>query len=306
MYLPIFSKRHKVSLESGKISIALTLNTKRRILYAMEKANERTGYTDISGWHGESDLLTDLGQSLCEEHGWGSLMAFLPTRTKMEKVKIRDFVTNGAPHYVFDAIELYSRGLTDSRYSFQEEINNIFTDSKIPWRLSENMLFRIDSEYMTEMLDVASRLLTTQGFDGAMQEFQKARAHIDSNEFKEVIHHANLALESTIKSILGIKQEKPGKLIRLLIDSRIIPSYYEDFLDHFEQILRAVNIARNQEPGAGHGQGAKVTVVSPHLAEMVLNFCGSLIIYLIRYHIESCPVAEKEVANDSAEEDVPF
>ena len=307
MYLPIFSKRHKIGIEKGMPSLSLTANTKRRILYAMNKANIRTGYTDLSGWHGESDLVSDLGQLLCEEHGWASLMVYSSTNKKMQKVKIREFVENAAPNYIFDAIELYSRELPpDSETTFQAEINKIFTDSRIPWRLSESIIFRIDSEYMAELLDNASKLLSTQGFDGAVQEFQKARAHIDSNEFKEVIHHANLALESTMKSILGIKQEKPGKLIRLLMDSGIIPSYYDDFLNNFEQILRTVNIARNQEPGAGHGQGAEVASVAPHLAEMVLNFCGSLIVFLTKHHIDHSSASQKEAVPEISDDDIPF
>ena len=309
MNLPIFSKRHRERLNSGELSINLDRPTKQRILYAMQNFNQTTWHAETSGWAQESDLLHDADQMLCEEHGWSCLKCYRPRKSEMEKADIRDFIRNGAPHHIFDAIELYSSELSETRYRFQEELNNIFTDSRLPWRLSDNVIFQVDSKYMAEVLACASQLLDTNGFEGARQEFQQARSHFDSGDYKGTLHHANLALESTMKKILGIEKERPGKLIRRMIDSGIIPSYYNEFLDNFEQMLRTVNIARNEEKGAGHGQGAQIAEVPPHLAELVLNFCGSLIIFLVKYHIDSLPPRKPPAGEEaSLEEDdeIPF
>ncbi|MBW2019343.1 MAG: abortive infection family protein [Deltaproteobacteria bacterium] len=308
MYLPIFSKRHKERLKSGKLSIDLSSSTKQRVLYAMDEFNERTGHTDPSGWVTESSLLFDTGEDLCKEHGWPCLKSFVPGKAGMQEVAIADFIRSGAPQYIFDAIELYSKALAEARYPFQEEVNKIFTDSQLPWRLADDVIFQVDSEYMAEALASASKLLTTRGFEGAKQEFQEARSHFDSGDYKGTIHHANLALESTMKSILGIEREKPGKLIRRMIDSEIVPDYYDKFLDNFEQLLRTVNIARNEEKGAGHGQGAEVAQVPAHLAELVLNFCGALVAFLVKHHIDSQPQEEPEVEEQTTvtQDDIPF
>lgn len=274
----------------------------------MEDCNERTGHTDETGWVTESSLLYDTGEEFCKKHGWQYLKSFVPGKMGMQEVGIADFVRYGAPKYIFDVIELFSRGLAEARYPFQESINNIFTDSQLPWRLADDSIFQVDSEYIAEMLASASKILTTSGFEGAKQEFQDARSHFDSGDYKDAIHHANLALESTMKAILGIEKERPGKLIRGMIDSGVIPAYYEEFLKNFEQILRTVNIARNEERGAGHGQGAEITQVPAHLAEMVLNFCGALINFLVKHHIDAQPEEEPEPEEEKevSVDDIPF
>lgn len=309
MYLPIFSKRHKERLKSGDLSVNLNSATKQRILYAMQDVDERTLHTTESGYNYESSILSDLGQKLCSEHGWPCLMSYVSGTKEMQEVKIADFIKYGAPKYIFDATELYSRALGEANPPFQNEINRIFAESRIPWRLSEHVIFQVDSEYMAEVLASTSQLLSAQNFQGALQEFQEARSDFDSQDYKGSIHHANLALESTMKAILGIEKERPGRLIRKMVDSGIIPSYYDKFLDNFEQLLRTVNIARNEEKGSGHGQGAKVTQVPRHLAELVLNFCGSLVVFLVNHHIDFQPKEEtssEETSTEIPDDDIPF
>ena len=112
-----------------------------------------------------------------------------------------------------------------------------------------------------------------------------------------------------MKAILGVDRERPGTLFRMVIDSGIIPEYYDDFLKNFEQVLRVVNIARNEEKGAGHGQGSEVVDVPKHLAELVLNFCGSLTIFLVNHYIDAKPkerpTPEPELTY-VPDDDIPF
>ena len=103
--------------------------------------------------------------------------------------------------------------------------------------------------------------MSKNGFEGSLEEFEKAISLHNSSENKMAVHHANLALESCIKTILGIEKEKPGKLIRKLIDSGTVPIYYKDFLQNFEQVLRVVTVTRNEEKGAGHGQGVSINEI---------------------------------------------
>jgi hypothetical protein len=310
MRLPIFSKRLKEKLISGKISIKLNSAIKQRILYKIEEFNDSISYTTDSGYNYHRSYTEDLETSLCHEHGWSSLKAFVKGKQGMQKVNIDEFIKNGAPQYVFDAIELYSNTLPDT-YDFQREINHIFSDSQLNWRLSDGIIFQVESEYMAAVLASASQLLATTGFEGAKEEFQEARSHFDSGDYKGAIHHANLALESTMKSILGVEKERPGRLIRKMIDSGIIPSYYDKFLDNFEQVLRTVNVARNEEKGAGHGQGAEVVDVPTHLAELVVNFWGSLVVFLVNHHIDSKPHNEvqpepEEEPSMVGDDNIPF
>jgi hypothetical protein len=305
MYLPIFSKRHKRLIEGKSAQLALSKSVRRRILGIMDQFNDVTRHSDSTGWNYESDTLSDVGQELVQEHGWTALKCFDSASREMKEAQIRDFMIGGPSHYIFDSIELFSRQLGDSKYEFQHQINTVLWDAAVPWRIADDIIFQVDSAYMAEVLECASRLLTTSGFEGAFEEFQKARAHLESSDTKESVHHANLALESTMKALLGIDQEKPGKLIRKMKDSGMIPAYYDEFLDNFEQILRSVNIARNEEKGAGHGQGVKVAEVPAPLAELVLNLCGALIVFLVKQTAESKRPAAKSKAVEP-EDDIPF
>jgi len=107
-----------------------------------------------------------------------------------------------------------------------------------------------------------------------------------------------------MKAILQIDRAKPGELRRQMIESAIIPSYYNNFMKNFEQILRCVNIARNEE--AGHGQGASIKEVPEPLAELVINFCGSLIVYLMKQHMSSAPELKSASTDPLPDDDIPF
>ncbi len=214
-------------------------------------------------------------------------------------------IKNGAPQYIFDLMEIYYKLLgSGPEHNFQTAINVVLSDAHQPWLLSDGVIFRIDSRFMAEVLATASYLLSQNSFEGPTQEFQDARCHFESKDYKGAIHHANQAIESTMKAILQIDRAKPGELIRQMIESGIIPSYYDNFMKNFEQILRCVNIARNEE--AGHGQGASIKEVPEPLAELIINFCGSLIIYLIKQHMSSAPEPKSTSTVTPLDDDIPF
>lgn len=213
----------------------------------MQDYNDEIRYTTSSGWNETSDMISEMGRNLVAEHGWDRLKTWDTSKKAMTDADVSEFLLGCAGHHMLDAIEFYSAQLGEQKNLFQKQINRIFYEASLPWRLADDVIFRVDSEYMAEVYQCASQLVSTSGFEGALEEFQKARSHLDSGDTKESVHHANLSLESTMKSILNVEREKPGKLIRLMIDSGIIPSYYDDFLTSFEQVLRSVNVARNQE-----------------------------------------------------------
>ncbi len=305
MYLPVFSKRHKRLIEAKDTNLALSKPVRRRVFYTMREFDSVSRQTDLTGYNYEICTIDDVESELRWEHGWESLKCFDSASKEMRAVKIQEFIMQAPSHYIFDVLELYSRKLEETKYDFQRKISAVFSDSSVPWRVADNVIFLVDSVYLAEVLECASRLLATSGFHGAIEEFQKARTHLESSDTKESVHQANLALESTMKSVLGLEQAKPGQLIRKMIDSRIIPAYYDQFLNNFEQILRSVNIARNEEKGAGHGQGVKVIEVPEPLAELVLNLCGALIVFLVKQNLEfKCLAATSEAVE--TEDEIPF
>ncbi len=306
MNLTLFSKRHQDRLKSGKLQINMSPQIKQRILYAVNQFDQ-TYYESNDGFNYATSFTEDLESDLLHEHGWEHLKAYQKDAKDMQEVNIQGFIKNGAPYHIFDSIELFYR-IAEDKYGFQEKINKIFRDSSLPWLLSDGMIFQVDSEHMAEVLECASKLLKKSGFGGANQEFQEARSHFDSGDSKGAIHHANLSLESTMKAVLGAEKETGAKLIRKLIGSGIIPTYYEGFLENFRQLLMTVSIARNEE--AAHGQGPNIKEIPHHLAELVLNFCGSLLVFLVNHHVDKQPEEQPlpEILEDLEifEDDIPF
>jgi len=303
----VFSKRHP---EAGRDAV-LSKPVRQRIWYVIEECDP----SDVSNWTLCWDALPD---RLKKEHGWQELRAY-KSQTEWETLKsIDEFILQGVPRFVMDATELFYDLLSehkDSNYKYradpskyQSKLNVVFEDANLPWRMLEGRIIRVDSKWLeAEIHSKAVELLSVRGFEGALAEFQQARSDLSSGDYKGAIYGANLALESTIKAILGIGQEKPGTLIRKLVESKLIPDYHEGFLRAFEEhILRSVPMARNLEKGVGHGQGADVNEPPKSLAELAVNLSGVLIFYLLKQYLELHPAQTEPEKEIELDDDIPF
>ena len=137
------------------------------------------------------------------------------------------------------------------------------------------------------------------------EEFGKARIDLTNSDYEGAIQNANLAVESTIKEILGVERARPGKLFKDLVESGIIPEYYTGFLKTFEEnILRCVAVIRNEELGVGHGKGPSRVVVPQELAELAVNLSAVLMNYLIKQYLNR--TGTNSEVEEIDEEDLPF
>lgn len=308
----VFSKQHP---EAAK-EVSLRRAVRQRIWYVIEECDPHYDANYFSNWTLCWDALPD---RLKKEHGWQELRAHKPQSDYEVLPNAKEFILRGVPRFVLDACELfYDLLLEDKEQTFnssadpikyQSKLNIVFEDANLPWRMLEGRILQVDSKWLEEEIHAkAAELLSVRGFEGALAEFQQARSDLSSDDYKGAIHAANLALESTIKSILKIGQEKPGKLFRELIESGLVPKYHEGFIKAFEEhILRAVAMARNFEKGVGHGQGADINEPPKSLAELAVNLSGVLILYLIKRYLEMHPIqTESEPQGESGDEDFPF
>lgn len=310
MQSKVFSKRHK---EAGQ-EVTLTQQVRQRIWFAFEDCDPHYDQNGFNNWTLCYDALPD---RLKKEHGWQELRAY-KSQSEWETLRnTKEFILRGVPRFVLDAIEIFfdlisneSRSSSSSPLEYQGKMNAIFEDANMPWRLLEGRIIKVDSKWLeAEIHSKAAEFLSIRGFDGALAEFQQARSDLLSGNCKGAMHSANLALESTIKAILNIQQEKPGVLVRKLIDSGLVPEYHEGFLKAFEEhILRSVPTARNFEKGVGHGQGTDVNEPPKSLAELAINLSGVLILYLLKRHLEIHPIQEKalKVEPEINDDDIPF
>lgn len=308
----VFSKQHP---ETAK-EVSLSRVVRQRIWYVIEECDPHYDPNYNSNWTLCWDALPD---RLKKEHGWHELRAYKSQSDYEVLPNAKEFILRGVPRFVLDACELFYDLLSEDKeqtfnssadpIKYQSKLNIVFEDANLPWRMLEGRILQVDSKWLEEEIHAkAAELLSVRGFEGALAEFQQARSDLSSDDYKGAIHAANLALESTIKSILNIEQEKPGKLFRKLIDSGLIPEYHEGFLKAFEEhILRAVAMVRNFERGVGHGQGADVNEPPKSLAELAVNLSGVLILYFIKRHLEMHPLqTESEPQAESVDEDFPF
>lgn len=307
--MKVFSKRHPE--EASEVHLKLPI--RQRIWYLFEEADPYFNPSE-SGWDLCGDALAD---QLKKEHGWQELRSY-KSKDEFESVSTMHFILGGVPRFVLDAMELFHDLLKDettrnNRASanpglFQSKLNTIFEDADLPWRMLDGRIIKVDSKWLeTEIHGKAAELLSTKGFEGALAEFKEARADLSSQDYKGAINSANLALESTIKSILGIEHEKPGALFRKLIESGLVPDYHHGFLKAFEEhVLRAVPAARNFEKGVGHGQGASINVPAKSLAEFAVNLSGVMILFLVKRHLEKQPAGAKEEPSSDLTDDIPF
>jgi len=295
MPLKVFSKRCPNAGQEVRLSKAV----RGRIWYLMEECDP---FYDPKGSNYEPTLCWEsLEERLKKEHGWQDLRAY-KSQSEWEALNnTKEFLMEGVHRFVLDAVEIFYDLLFENKEHskadpviFLNKINVIFEDGNLPWRLFEGRIIKVDSMWLeAEIHTKAAEFLAVSGFDGALAEFQRARSDLTSGDNKGAINGANLALESTIKSILGIQQEKPGVLFQKLVSSGLIPEYHKDFLRAFEEhILRSVPVARNFEKGVGHGQGAEVNDTPKSLAEFAVNLSGVLMLFLLKQHLEGNPPKE--------------
>jgi hypothetical protein len=247
--------------------------------------------TNYAGFNYETSILQELPGLIKAELGCEGLMAWpeeegSPARpSDLESFVKRTYI----PAQLFDALEIFYQQLSDSfKDSFQYRLNQIFDENGLKWRMANGKIFPVDSQYVEEEITQrAYQLISEIKFHGALYEFEKARVALTNKDWEGAIKKANHSVESTIKGILGIRRAKPGELFKMLMESGLVPEYYEGFLKVFEEnILRCVTIIRNEELGAAHGQGIERNVIPPSLAELAVHLAAVINIFLIKRYLE--------------------
>ena len=281
-------------------------------------------YNPSSAFHNWTMCWEGLPELLMKEHGWEDLRAYKSKDDYEICQSAKDFILRGVHRFVLDACELFYDLLVDyerqhqlntvnSAY-FQQKINIVFEDANLPWRMLDGRILKVDSKWLeTEIHEKAVELMKVAGFEGALEEFLEARSDLISGDHKGAIHTAYLALESTIKGIINVKQEKPGVLFKKLVESGIIPDYHHGFIKAFEEhFLRSGSLARNFDNGVGHGLGSEVNEPPVSLAELAVNLSGVLILFLLKRYLEQNASArladelEQEQSTEFLEDDIPF
>jgi len=186
------------------------------------------------------------------------------------------------------------RGMNQSPDDAIEEINYRLKDHSLGYEFVEGEFIRIDRKFLhEETVKPAIRLLIEEDFEGAGEEFLKAHEHYRKGKYKEALVDALKSFESTLKTICDEKgytydkhRDTASKLITIIIDNQLIPSYLSSHFTGLRTTLEAgLPTVRNKQ--AGHGQGAVTVQVEPYFVEYALNLAATNIVLLINAYKES-------------------
>lgn len=296
-----FSKRHEEAIANEELRISF--NTKCR--FAVERVLEQ--HSDWGGWDNADNLTFEgVRNDLITFYGESSLKAFNSEGKYGPASTISQVILSGRPAHVLDIVEAWFYQNPERTSECEKELNDIFVIHDSLWRVINGQVVLVDSEYLhREVRAKAIRLLEECEISGALEEYQEAISDLTSGETKDAVAKAHKSVESVMKAVLETEEHlRFGQLLSKLIESNIVPTYYEDFLKHFEQLALGVVKERNL-PGRGHGQGKKATQVPPSLAEFAVNLAGSINVFIIKHWIEIKRVLEQK-EDSLSEDDIPF
>ncbi|MBU0515941.1 MAG: hypothetical protein KJ621_14335 [Proteobacteria bacterium] len=173
------------------------------------------------------------------------------------------------------------------RKRFLDEINSEFILDNCPWRLHENgQIIKQEADLMSVyVFDSAEELMEAEGFEGALDEFKKAREKLAAGDSREAITNACHSFESALKTILGIQSGNASELIKKLIESGYCDDLPGEIRSAFgNQVLMTLPSVGNRL--GRHGQGETVVQVTEHYATLAVHLAGAFIILVANKYRE--------------------
>ncbi|OIN44571.1 hypothetical protein BLL37_00095 [Pseudomonas azotoformans] len=169
-----------------------------------------------------------------------------------------------------------------------EELNGRFKEAGYGYEfvVESESVIRIDSEFVhAEVVKPAIHFLSYPGFEAARSEFFGAYEHYRHERYKEALVDAGKAFESTCKIICKAndwpyaQRDTANKLILILIENGLMPSYNQTFLTSLQSVL-ASGIPTLRNNLGGHGDGHEILEVSPEIVAYGLHLTASAIMML--------------------------
>jgi len=309
-----FSIRHKKLIEQNKLKLNLTNTQKTKFMYLLQDYNDSWYETSETGWNYSFSIFEKLYSDLLRTYGFKTLKAYVNEQF-IDVNNINDFVLGTKSEFILDTIELFFDRIieTEKRKNFASELNQILKAEQLSIRFMEEEFVRLDSEFAeSEILFKVNWLLKEESFEKAHYDFIEARQRLSNGDYSGCIICANNALESFLKKLLNNKNDNQGTLKKLLIKSKLIPDYFNGFLDYFDGLLQASFTIANKS--ARHGQKDipdEINKVDESIASFCLNLVGTLIIFISERYISVKPkqetiIEEIQKKESNNEDDLPF
>lgn len=168
-----------------------------------------------------------------------------------------------------------------------EELNSRFEEHSVGFAYANGIIIRKDSEFIhAEVVCQALHLLSTEGFEGAENEFLSAHKHLRAGRIKEAMQDALKAFESTMRTIVARlkwtvdKNATAKPLLDAVFENELIPASLQSHLTALRTTLESgLPTVRNRL--AGHGQGETIVLVPTYVASYCVHLAASNIVLLV-------------------------
>ena len=291
-----FSLRHRKALYDRQLRVWMGARLRRRIWMLLEKHNIYVSVdsTMNNPYGDQSTMLDETAAELKRSYGDDPLQVHArPGAEEWDAaVTLKEFVEKCYASQVLDVVEVAAGYLTeDDATAFARSINDACVDENYPWRfeLVTGHFFQIDTNFLkVEMEEESTRLLKTEGFDGALDEFKKARNELMAGEVDDAIHTACKSFESTLMSITG---KNKGALTNL-VQEFVKAGHCDDLPAHVREpfkknVLPMLGIMRDKL--GAHGQGEDVLEVPRPYGQLAIHLAAAFNYFAMQKHIEQRP-----------------
>jgi hypothetical protein len=193
----------------------------------------------------------------------------------------------GETQACFDALECFCawvHHISDRLPRTQRLINETLRDFGLPWRMSEGLIFQVDNDFLEdEVLAEVTPLLGLVEFEGAKEEFTKARDHLTEGNVRDAIFYAHASVESTYKAALGGSSKVGIELAQAYANAGLLRGLPKEIGQSVQKALMPTAILRNQL--GGHGHGEKVLDVPHEYGELAAGLAAVINTFVSRQHL---------------------
>jgi len=294
--ITLFTKRHKELIENDKLKISFSKNQRFRLLKIFNRHLCSRDATNETGFNYSISPKSEAIELYKELKGIEYLNPY--AQNTYGDFSFDEFIKSDIHFEILDFLELFIesiKNIEDNDYvcdkknseesiiKFTNEINHFFSDEDFPFRMINDHIYKIDSEFLeSEIQYKVIKLLKDNRFENALLEFEDAKKRFSTGDYNGCIFTLNSSFESFLKIIFNDKNSNQGDLIKQLKKSDIIPNYFEGFLDSFYGIIQSVFTISNKS--VRHGKKTKLegnNVIDKEISSFYLNLVGTIMIFIL-------------------------
>jgi hypothetical protein len=261
-------------------------------------------------WTDNSDILSEVERDLATEYGIEGLAVSGQASQQSPWEGLRQLVLGGPDKQLLDVVEMAFPWMdNDQKSEFRTKVNEIFEMHGCPWRFADGQFFKLDADFVgAQLTSSAFETLSSGRFEGAANEYARARQDIASGDSKDAILYSTKSFESVLKVITALDHVNADRLLKELANQGYFDDLPENVRSSFvEQVMKTLPSLRNKL--ASHGQGAEVINIPAVYGELAVQLAAAFHNFLISKYISRNPPKADPPATKNLgdfDDDIPF